>query len=394
MNASKLRAWWAHRQGLIERWEGASPGEVLDRAGWARSVGGVGPYLTFFSRARLDRQVVDEAVARLEIHELPSTRGCTYVVPARDFGLALALSRAFSGAEMKSALKLGVTEDEVNRLGDAISRALAGGPLEVEAIRKKVGDAARSLGEEGRKKGISSTLPLALARLQDLGRIRRIPINGRLDQQRYLYGAWAPSPPVVPDARKFEDLARRFYRWAGPATLAEFRWFSALGAKAAAEAIAPLGLVPLEPGSDRMMFADDLEALHAYRPPTDPQYVLVSALDGIQLLRRDLPSLVDEVDRDRVVCGEKGDTSVTRLTDFPSHAILDRGRLIGFWEFDVDKDEVVWATFTPPDAALEAEVARTEVFVRDQLGDARSFSLDSPKSRAPRVAALRTAGLR
>jgi len=29
--------------------------------------------------------------------------------------------------------------------------------------------------------------------------------------------------------------------------------------------------------------------------------------------------------------------------------------------------------------------------VRDELGDARSFSLDSPKSREPRIAALRAA---
>jgi hypothetical protein len=37
-------------------------------------------------------------------------------------------------------------------------------------------------------------------------------------------------------------------------------------------------------------------------------------------------------------------------------------------------------------------VAHTEAYVRDQLGDARSFSLDSPKSRAPRLAALRSVG--
>jgi hypothetical protein len=34
-----------------------------------------------------------------------------------------------------------------------------------------------------------------------------------------------------------------------------------------------------------------------------------------------------------------------------------------------------------------------EEFVRSQLGDARSFSLDSPKSRAPRVEALRKAAV-
>ena len=34
-------------------------------------------------------------------------------------------------------------------------------------------------------------------------------------------------------------------------------------------------------------------------------------------------------------------------------------------------------------------VANTEVFVRDQPGDARSFSLDSPKSREPKIARMR-----
>jgi hypothetical protein len=33
-------------------------------------------------------------------------------------------------------------------------------------------------------------------------------------------------------------------------------------------------------------------------------------------------------------------------------------------------------------------VKNTEAFVRDQLGDARSFSLDSPKSRQPRIAEI------
>jgi hypothetical protein len=41
------------------------------------------------------------------------------------------------------------------------------------------------------------------------------------------------------------------------------------------------------------------------------------------------------------------------------------------------------------DAALEREVSEVETFVREELGDARAFSLDSPKSRAPRLAALR-----
>jgi hypothetical protein len=41
---------------------------------------------------------------------------------------------------------------------------------------------------------------------------------------------------------------------------------------------------------------------------------------------------------------------------------------------------------------LHDTIGRTETFVRDQLGDARSFSLDSPESRGPRIAALKKLG--
>jgi len=88
MDEARLRAWWSFRQGLDGRLIGKSPAKVLGEAGWARSVGGAGPYLTLFARAGTGRQATDEAVARMEIHELPSARGCTYVVPAGDFALA------------------------------------------------------------------------------------------------------------------------------------------------------------------------------------------------------------------------------------------------------------------------------------------------------------------
>ena len=78
------------------------------------------------------------------------------------------------------------------------------------------------------------------------------------------------------------------------------------------------------------------------------------------------------------------------LVDLPSHAILDRGRLIGLWEFDVDAGAIVWATFDGKrDKTLASAVEEMETWVREELGDARSFSLDSPKSRAARIAALR-----
>jgi hypothetical protein len=80
-----------------------------------------------------------------------------------------------------------------------------------------------------------------------------------------------------------------------------------------------------------------------------------------------------------------------RMADLPDHAIVDRGRIVGLWEYDVDGQRISWWVFDPAlrrDADLVSEVERTAAYITADLGDARSVSLDSPKSRAPRIAAL------
>jgi hypothetical protein len=218
----KLRAWWSHKQALDGRLDGAAAADVLAETGWARSVGGAGPYLTLFARAGTSREAVDAAVATLGIHELPAARGCTYVVPAADFALALQAGAGSSG-DLKTAFKLGVTEREIAKLCEAVVNALGRGPLDPDEIRESVGSAARNLGEEGKKKGVTTTLPLALGKLQTEGEIRRVPVNGRLDRQRYRYAAWRPNPLAKCKLSPEEvaaGLARRFFEWTGPATIA------------------------------------------------------------------------------------------------------------------------------------------------------------------------------
>ena len=72
------------------------------------------------------------------------------------------------------------------------------------------------------------------------------------------YARWKPNPlREVQDpaaTQPYTELARRFFRWVGPATLGEFQWFSGLGVKASKEAVAPLGLVPAEPGATGCCF--------------------------------------------------------------------------------------------------------------------------------------------
>jgi hypothetical protein len=387
VEVSKLRAWYAHRQGLDGSLEGKPAAEVLQRAGWARSVGGVSPYLTLFARAGINREQGDAAAAKLQIYELPSARGCTYVLPASDFALGLAAGQGFD-SDMKAAIKLGVTEKEVAKLCDAVVAALVKGPLDPEALREATGKAARNLGEEGKKKGVTTTLPLALGELQASGDIRRVPVNGRFDQQRYQYALWRPNPlsgfKLSPEEVQTE-LARKYFAWIGPASAADFQAFAGLGVKAAKAALDPLKLDPIEvaPGEQRFFLPGDRSKFDAFKAPKEPRYYLLGGIDSLFLLRSSFTDTIDPKDLERKIL----DTSGVLY----SHAIVDRGRLIGLWDYDLPTESIAWVPFVKKDKALQTAVTRTEKYVRDQLGDARSFSLDSPKSRAPRIAALRKA---
>jgi hypothetical protein len=189
----------------------------------------------------------------------------------------------------------------------------------------------------------------------------------------------------------YTELARRFFAWIGPATLDEFQKFSGLGVKASKVAVEPLKLEPLVPGDERLLMPGDRAELEAFKPLKDPHYVLVSGIDSTILLRKNLDWLLDRKDLVREVFVEKGIKSIGGLSDLPSHVILDRGRIVGLWEYDTATGSIAWMSFVKKDKALQDAIARTEQYVRDRLGDARSFSLDSPKSRMPRIDALRKA---
>jgi hypothetical protein len=161
--------------------------------------------------------------------------------------------------------------------------------------------------------------------------------------------------------------------------------------KASKTAVEPLKLEPFAPGDERLMLPGDRAALEAFKPPKEAQYVLVSGLDGINLLRRDRASLLDPADVGREVLAGRNAQAGGTLSDLLSPGISDRGRLVGLWEYDTTTESIVWLAAIKKNKDLEAAVKRTEEFVRAQLGDSRLGALDSSKSRAPRIQALRDA---
>lgn len=102
--------------------------------------------------------------------------------------------------------------------------------------------------------------------------------------------------------------------------------------------------------------------------------------------------MIDGAERRSLVQEERGRIELGRLADLPSHAILDRGRLVGLWEYVPDAQSIAWVTLGKPSVAVKKAVQAGR-FVREDVGDPLAFSLDSPKSRALRIAALPAAGL-
>ena len=371
------------RQGFDGSLGKITAAQVLERTGWIRSVGGAAPYLGLFARAGVTRQQADDDAAALRIHELPAARGCTYVVPEKDFAIALRAGQGFSGELAMAKKFLDVTDTEIDKLSSRVLDAVKE-PKDPRELKDALGSAVRNLGDAGKKRGLTTTLPVALGLLQTRGEIRRVPLGGRLDQQRFAYVRWGLKIPKLSDEEVAVELARRYFRWAAPASVAQFQWWSGLGARAAKAAAESLKLASVD--EDQLAFAEDAEAVRGGKASKDPAAALISSLDNLFHLRRELESLADPADLKRVPReGRAGGA----LMDLPSHGIAHGGKLAGLWEYDAGEQRIVAAVFGKPAPAVKKAIAATEAFVRDELGDARQFSLDSPESRKERLAALR-----
>ncbi|MEZ2390407.1 crosslink repair DNA glycosylase YcaQ family protein [bacterium RCC_150] len=388
LTSELLRAWAWHRQGLDGSFAGKSSQEVLDHSGWARSVGGANPYLTLFARAGTRRERVDRDVAELKIHELPTARGCTYVLGRDDFAWGLQLGRDAAMATFKVLARIGVERGEITLLEEQILHVLAEAsePMDPKQLKDELGESVRSLGEEGKKKGAATTLPTALGLLQADGRIRRVPVNGRLDQQRYAYTPWMLPPSTLDDDAARTLLLERYLRWTGGATFKQSQWFTGFTVAQSKAALAAIGAVevPTAAGGRLWMLPDDVERLSDFKPPVEEQIQLLAGTDSLVLLRRNSAEMLADEDRDKKVL----DSTLALQADLSDHPIVDRGRIIGLWQYDPAKERIAAWTFVKPSAAVKDRIAEVEDWIREDLGDFRSFSLDSPASRQKRIDAL------
>jgi hypothetical protein len=400
----QTRAFWHRKQGLAT--PGDDPAAVIASTGWARTLGGVDVYLAVRARCpSATRAGLEKQVAGGALRVVPAVRSCIYLVPERDVPVLMALAADLDRPRTDRDLdKAGSSRDEVETLAREVLAVLADGALTTPEIRKALPEgAARSLGDAGKKVGLSSPLPVALRELEFQGEIERTPVDDRLDTERYLWhipsrktGASVPADKIG----RLAVIARRFFEFFGPATVKELGAWVGVSQRDARAAMAELPLTAVavaDHAPQAWVLDDDLDAL-VEGAPAPASFSFLSFEDNLLTVHGGPGVLADAAHHLRPVpaWGSSRPTTLREARHLHVRTLLLGDELIGLWEYDPDADEVVTATFEPLSAelgeALDADRHRLAAFFRDQLGHARSFSLDTDDKVRERAALVRGTG--
>jgi len=408
LDRDQLRIVRLAAQGLCPS-AGTPPMQLVARTGWLRTLGGVDAYLAIHARQRaMPRALVDDVAQRGDLRIVPSVRGCIYLVPKADADLCLSIAELQSRARTeREHAKACIGEGEVEDVASAAFATLKkSGPLTTDALRRAMPEGAvRSLGDAGKKVGISSPLPPALRRLEFERRIERRTEGGRLDTERYLWHAVerpvARVAPDQPDAL-LAELFSRYLQHAGAATLKMFAaWsgFSQRDAKAATARLAPMRAEG--PEGEELSVRNDVEQLLRQGPALASTVAFLPFEDNLVHLFGGPAHLVDEeyldLEAPRWGTSKGKPLPPTTLRDMPHLALrplLVDGRLGGFWEYDPDAEVALPRCFHAPSRTaqilLEEQSELVSTLLRSEIGHGRSFSLDTDDELRHRLKLLHT----
>ncbi|HEX7180221.1 MAG TPA: crosslink repair DNA glycosylase YcaQ family protein [Thermoanaerobaculia bacterium] len=392
LNLDRARQVFLAAQGFPARAESSE--RILEETGFVRTLGGVDVYIAVRARRPgMRRADLDEAVEERAAQVVPSVRGCMYLVPRRDVPLALRAADLLSrGRAEKDQQKAGILPGEVEVVAKAVIQVLAEkGPLTTDALRRAMpAGSVRSLGELGKKVGISSPLPPALRRLEFEGRVERKVESGRLDSERYLWRATARSPfdgAGLPDdpIEIYARLARIFFHCAGLGTQKDFAAWAGIAQRDAKAAIEKTPVLPvaIEGVDDAHYLLEDRRDLLEKAEEASQAVALLPFEDNVLALHGG-PFLMVDPQHHATPVPSWGSSKESTLGDsrhMAMRSVAAEGRVVGFWEYDPDPREVVVGYFEPipkeARARIEAEAADLTRFLNEDLGHGRSFSLDT-----------------
>jgi len=398
-------------QGLSER-IGDDLEELVARTGFVRTLGGADAYLALRARRPgLQRETVDEALANGALRVVPAVRGCMYLVAERHVALALhvaeSLSRSRHAREME---KVGVEPAELEEVQSAVVELLgARGALSTQGLRKALpSGVVRSLGEDGKKIGVSSTLPPALRQLEFRGRVERTPEADRVDHERYLWRV-PDSNPLERGNRPTDDadahgrLAELFVRASGVGSVGDFAQWSGLGQRAAKSAIGGLDArqVELDEGATPAFAFDNSLEKDERLAAAEGAVAFLPCADNLVALRGGPARLVEERFHgiEIPVWGRGRGSTLGDVKHAFARTIVTGGRIAGLWEYDPDGERVALALFDRgtgvDDSAVFTAAEGVAEFLREGLGHGRAMVNETDASlreRAVQVARVAAGG--
>jgi uncharacterized protein YcaQ len=386
-----------------------SPVGALEETGFVRTLGGVDVYIAL--RARVPGMRRDDLDAVVEAHQaqvIPAARGCMYLVPRRDVPLSLRVAGLLSRSrDERDQEKAGIRPGEVEEVAKASLETLRErGPLTTDALRKALpAGTVRSLGEQGKKVGISSPLPGALRVLEFDGKVERTLESRRLDSERYLWRAAAVSPfedvrlPRLPDdpIDLYAGMARLFFHAAGLATQKDFAGWLGIAQRDAKAAIERLELLPVEvEGSSEIHhLPEDRRPLLEASGVSADSVAFLSFEDNLIHLHGGPAFLVDEAHHGFQVpsWGMGRPSTIGEARHLSLRSFVAEGKVAGFWEYDPDTHEIAHRPFGPLSPKIRAKVDEAAAdlarFLTEDLGHGRSFSLDTDEELRKRSARVR-----
>jgi hypothetical protein len=139
---------------------------------------------------------------------------------------------------------------------------------------------------------------------------------------------------------------------------------------------------------------DEVDGLRAAEPPNQ-EFSFLPVEDNLLTVHDGPAAHVDPAFHERPVrvWGGSRPSTLGQVRHLGQRVLFLGDRMVGFWEYDPDTRGIVCATFEPlarvEGKALARESAGLADFINEQLGHARSFSLDTDQAVRERAAALR-----
>jgi len=298
------------------QWMGAVQAQEYAHARWA-----VGSRFT--GEAAVTDAAMEDALARRKVVRSWILRGTLHLAVAADLRWLLALAAPALLTRTAAAYReVKLDEAAFRKILPAIRQCLEGGrQLTREELFAAL--ARRRIDTEGYRGG------RILYRAAQTGLICLGDPQGK--QARYtLLDEWLPPQPELPRDKALEKLAQRYFASHGPATLADFSWWSGLAAGEARAALEMAG-----PGLSHALFEGDTvwwskrtpAASLPAKPGGKPALHLLAGFDEYVLGYTDRKAIIDTAHAGKLMTPN----------GLFRPALLLGGRVAGTWQADVKK---------------------------------------------------------